>query len=180
VGGSAGGASCRYRCLHIRKSCRIAVGQAATWSVQAWCYDSNHNQVDDTVTLSVTGNPTSGGTTLSIRPNPVHTFHTAVSKTDIDCKHDGWAFRPGSNRQRSGLRFLSFQSPQHPIGHRQADQLAASRSGRAKAERRFALRLRLGVIERKSCGSVQLQGRRKSRLSRSSRSVRMAKPALCG
>ena len=43
---AAGTVACTYG-----QSCTIAVGQAATWGVQAWCYDSSHNQVDERLAL---------------------------------------------------------------------------------------------------------------------------------
>ena len=83
--------------------------------MQAWCYDASHNQVDDTVTITVTGNPTSGGTTLSIRPNPVHTFHTAVIRlvTTVNTTAGHFDLAPTGNGPVCG--FYPFSPPTTPL-----------------------------------------------------------------
>jgi 3D (Asp-Asp-Asp) domain-containing protein len=59
---------------HATPSNVINVGDTYNDTIQASCYDANGNPLPDTVTLSVTGAPDTGGATATFTPNPVATF----------------------------------------------------------------------------------------------------------
>jgi len=113
-GGAAPGARAAVVCTY-GQSCRIAVGQTATWAVQAWCYDVDHNQIDDTVTISISGNPTAGGTSLSIRPNPVHTFKTAIIRLVTTVNTTAGHFDLAASGNGPVCGFYAFSPPSTPV-----------------------------------------------------------------
>ena len=69
------------------QACRLTVGQSVSWGVTTFCHDNLGNPVDDTVTLTATGYPTTGSASLSIRPNPMHTFTNAGHFAQNDRRH---------------------------------------------------------------------------------------------
>jgi 3D (Asp-Asp-Asp) domain-containing protein len=65
------------------------VGDSYTETITTSCYDVNGNPLDDSVTLTVTGQPDTGGATTTFTPNPQQTFSagaaflvTTTKKTD--------------------------------------------------------------------------------------------------
>jgi 3D (Asp-Asp-Asp) domain-containing protein len=71
----------------------INVGQDFTTSITATCYDANGNKVTDTVTLTQTGAPDTGGAKASFNPNPIVTFtQTSTFKVTTTKKTDAMVY----------------------------------------------------------------------------------------
>jgi PBS lyase HEAT-like repeat len=97
------------------QACRLTVGLSVSWSVTTFCHDNLGNPIDDTVTLTATGYPTTGSASLSIRPNPMHTFTNAVIllRTTADTQPNNYDIAVSGEGVKCG--HYTFNPPSTPL-----------------------------------------------------------------